>query len=329
MTYYAVNGRLDFVDNYDMDQNLGFEIFDTNGVSIQKVVISGDSSTYSPQFPTGEKIRTFTKKGNIYHGPSTSYYVDGKKSSDGQYWNGNKHGQWTNYHDNGQVSSKGSYLYGYKNGNWTYYYESGKKSREETFINGDLDGSKIYYFENGKVDSEFKYVNGKRQGASIFNDPNGITQHIRYYENGKIVSYSYLGKDGKEIEAIPIENETCDCKSFFSNGKESRVFSMVNDNFNGDYLEYYESGQLYSKSTYDNGLRQGVKVLYYENGNKKSEMTYKDDEIEGIASYYNEDGTLKTTKTYIQSILHGEVINFNHGKTTTSELYYDGNKISK
>ncbi|MGB0806665.1 MAG: hypothetical protein ACPGRC_08240 [Salibacteraceae bacterium] len=327
--YYAVNGKIDFIDRYKMDVNQGFEIFDTNEVLIQKVVFTGDSSQYHPQFPTGDKIRSFTKKGNIYHGPSTTYYINGQVNSVGQYWNDNKHGNWLNYFKNGQLSSKGKYEYGHKVGDWIYYHETGEISLKETYVNGDLHGKKTWYLKNGKIDSEYTYEHGSRHGISTYYDPNGVVQHIREYAYGKIVSYSYLGTDNKPVASIEIVNETCDCKSYFSNGNPSRIFSMNKENFEGDYLEYYENGQLYSKTIYKDGLRQGTAVLFYENGTIKREKTYVNDQVEGKVIHYAKDGTIEKTEMYLQGIRHGEVNHYSNGSITSTNIYYDGHQISK
>lgn len=327
--YFCVNGKIDLIDYYDMGNSLGFEIFDTNEVLIQKVDYTGDSSMYTPQFPTGDKIRSFTKKGKLYHGPSSTFYISGQKSSEGSFWNNNKQGVWTSYYENGQISNKGSYENDEKNGDWVYFHESGKKSITETYVNGLVHGTRTWYLENGKKDAEKTYEYGTLHGDAKYYDANGVLQHIRKYAYGKFVGYSYLGKDNKPVEMIPVTHETCDCKSYFSNGKESRVFSMDKGNFINDYLEYYENGQLFSKTSYDKGDVKGLVTEYYDNGKVKKEEPYQDNLVEGMVKYYNTDGTLDKTEVYVQGSIHGNVDHYKNGKVVKTELYYDGNKISK
>ena len=327
--YYSVNGKLDIVDYLNDGTHEGFEVFDTNETPISKVMFTGDSTMYTVLFQTGEKLREFHKKGKVYHGLSTNYYTSGQISSQGNYFNNSSEGTWTYYHENGKVSSKGEYENDHKQGEWNYYYDNGTKSRTETYKNGQLHGLKTWYHDNGKKDIERTYEYGQSHGLSYYYDREGSLQHIRKYFYGKVTAYSYLGKDEQPVEMIPITNETCDCKSFFSNGKESRVFSMQNGNFNGDYIEYYKNGQIASKSTYINDMREGMVTSYYANGNLMKEQPNVNNVTEGVVKHYNEDGSLSKTETYIQDVLHGPTVYYTNGKIEKTVMYYDGYAIQK
>ena len=327
--YYAVNGKLDLIDYFENGINVAFEEFDSTGVSIHKETFTSDSSVYTPIHITGEKVREFTKKGNIFHGPSQNFYVSGKISSTGSYWNGRKNGLWTTYFPDGQINASGTYFYGQKEGDWVYYHENGQVSLEETYVNGNRHGLRFWYHDNGKLDSKKTYENGVVNGLAYYYDGNGVLQMVRDYFYGKIMAYTYLGTDGELKEMIPITNETCECKSYFSNGNPSREFSMNAGNFNGDYIEYFENGKVFSKTSYENDNTVNTKFAYWDNGNVREEEPHKLGEIHGIAKYFNKDGSLSKTETYIYGTRHGIVKLYKGGKVVKTKMYYDGGLISK
>ncbi|UTW66311.1 tetratricopeptide repeat protein [bacterium SCSIO 12643] len=328
--YFNVDGSLDFIDYYKDGVNTAFELFDTTGASYQKVTITPDSSLYAPEYFTGVALRKFHRKAKITHGPSSSYYGNGQISVKGNYWNGNETGVWETYYSNGQLKSKGKYIHGDKDGDWIYYHDNGKKLLEETYAYGDLHGKRVWYHDNGKKDTEKNFEHGVENGLAYYYDGNGVLQHIRKYFYGKIVSYSYNGKDGKPVEMIPITNETCECKSYFPNGKVSREFTMKNGNFYGTYKAYYENGKEFEVTPYEADVIQGTKYTYWDNGKVKTETPYTDDDVQGTMKYYRKDGTLEKTETYVLDNLHGLTKFYNTaGKVTKTLEYFDGALISK
>jgi antitoxin component YwqK of YwqJK toxin-antitoxin module len=59
----------------------------------------------------------------------------------------------------------------------------------------------------------------------------------------------------------------------------------------GLWEEYWDNGNLQSKGSYVNGLKEGY-WEYYEDGNLISKGLYKEGNKEGIWEYYNKDGSL-------------------------------------
>jgi antitoxin component YwqK of YwqJK toxin-antitoxin module/tetratricopeptide (TPR) repeat protein len=328
--YFNVDGTLDFIDYYKDGVNTAFEFFDTTSVSYQKVELTSDSSLYTPKYFTGATLREFHRKAKITHGPSTSYHGNGQISRKGKYWNGEENGLWVSYYSNGQVKSTGKYSYGEKENDWVYYHENGEKLLEESYLSGSLHGTRIWYHDNGAKDTEKTFDHGVENGLAYFYDGNGVLQHIRKYFYGKIMAYSYNGTNGKPVEMIPIVNETCECKSYFANGKVSREFSMKNGSFYGEYKANYENGKAFELTTYEADVIQGTKYTYWDNGKVKTETPYVNNDIQGVAKYYKQDGTLNKTETYLLDTLHGITKMYNaSGKASKTLEYFDGALISK
>ncbi len=326
---FCVNGKIDLVDYYDRDLHTGYDVFDTNEVVIQNVQISGDSTLYAVKYATGDLLRKFTIVGSISHGESINYYPSGQVKAKGNYVNGNKNEEWVWFYSNGQEKQKGWYANGSKEGKWEYYYENGKLKLIESYLNGSLNGERTWYYPNGTLEVQYQYAFGKLNGNTTYYDGNGVIQHIRLYTHGKFVGYSYLGADGNPIAVIPVKNETCECVSYFSNGKKSREFSVAGDNFNGLYTDYYENGQIHAQKTYKNNQYQGDHTYYYDNGQVMKVTHRIDDAIEGVVKHFNVDGSLQKTEMHVQDELHGPTTYYKSGKVVKTEMFYDGVLISK
>lgn len=97
------------------------------------------------------------------------------------------------------------------------------------------------YHENGNIHQEFE-VNkkGERHGSSKIYHKNGELQADINFTNG-------IQDDGKVI-------------SYHDNGVKSREINRLNDNLNGEFSEWYKSGELKFTGTYSNGVPNILKV---------------------------------------------------------------------
>ena len=74
--------------------------------------------------------------------------------------------------------------------------------------------------------------------------------------------------------------------------------SFKNGKMNGEWLRYYENGQLNEKVNFKDGKRDGLSETYFENGQLKDKGNYKDGKEEGLWEYFNKDGSLEKTETF-------------------------------
>ncbi|MAD11452.1 MAG: hypothetical protein CMC04_01855 [Flavobacteriaceae bacterium] len=66
----------------------------------------------------------------------------------------------------------------------------------------------------------------------------------------------------------------------------------------GEYLEYYENGQLRFKRNYKDGKLEGEYLIYYESGQLKKKNNYKNGKRDGENIHYWENGQLYKTEIY-------------------------------
>ena len=74
--------------------------------------------------------------------------------------------------------------------------------------------------------------------------------------------------------------------------------SIKNGKKEGEWVWYYENGQLESKVTYKNGEREGEYVSYWMNGHLNVKATFKNGKLEGESLYYDEDGQFNWKETH-------------------------------
>ena len=74
--------------------------------------------------------------------------------------------------------------------------------------------------------------------------------------------------------------------------------NIVKGKKEGEYLTYYENGQLKYKSNYKEGVLEGEWLYYHENGQLRFKRNWKDGKKEGEWLYYHETGQLETTEIY-------------------------------
>ena len=114
-------------------------------------------------------------------------------------------------------------------------------------------------------------------------------QYLSCYENGQQLKVKSHYKDGKyEGEFIRYyEDGQLNIKSNFKDGK-----------YDGEFLRYYKDGQLNIKSNFKDGKYDGKFLRYYESGQLSEKGNFKDGKPEGEQLSYHGNGKLKKTEIY-------------------------------
>ena len=81
--------------------------------------------------PEGEQQRCM--KGGDRHGPSRSWYKNGRVRAETEWWEGTKHGSFTLWYENGQKRAEGEDWHGQAMGTWTYWDEEGNVLQQRSF----------------------------------------------------------------------------------------------------------------------------------------------------------------------------------------------------
>lgn len=93
-------------------------------------------------------------------------------------------GQKTTYYLNGKISSQGTIKNGKKDGFWKFWHSNGNEAREGNFIDGKPDSTHKYWYENGKTRGIGNWKNGVWDGEWIIYNEDG-TMTTQIYKNGE------------------------------------------------------------------------------------------------------------------------------------------------
>lgn len=81
-------------------------------------------------------------------------------------------------------------------------------------------------------------------------------------------------------------------EGFYQNKQKRLEGEYKNNERDGKWIYYYESGKLWSEGFFRQGKSEGLRVTYFENGSKRYEGHYKNDLRIGLWKFYDESGKL-------------------------------------
>jgi uncharacterized protein len=88
---------------------------------------------------------------------------------------------------------------------------------------------------------------------------------------------------------------------YHENGIISAEGNFVNDEMDGLWVNFFDTGQKKSAGVYNSGLEEGSWIYWYLNGEKMSEGKYLRGEKTGIWNDFHANGKIKSTATYTQA----------------------------
>ena len=228
-----------------------------------------------------------------------------------------RNGVYSTFYSTGELYSKEFYNEGLLDSNYVSYYKNGKKYKERFLDNGVLvkqtvqysdigirqsvynekyedrtfikDGEYISYHLNGEMNEFGLYINGYRAGLWNIFDQDGNKTFDKYYtyktadENKdytktNIIKFNDYGDKLLEysVNSYLLCRPAQDC---FNTVYADEVME-------GNYILYYDNGNIKEKGSYSNNIKNGLWTEYYTNGNIKSTIDF----IEGngmYKSFYN------------------------------------------
>ena len=194
----------------------------------------------------------------------------------------------------------------------TYWTSNGKKKKSMSYKDGKWEGSFISWYVNGqkkernKIDVEigsfhtFWYENGQKKSELYWDWKTGIKHFTSWYEN-----------NGQKKSEGRYENN-------FADGKSKYLVE-------GEWNDWYESGNIKQSSNYKGGKRNGSSVSWYENGQKADEAMYVSGMKNGHAVMWHKNGQIERESNFRKDKLNGSDIWWNEsGKKILVQAYQDG-----
>lgn len=219
--------------------------------------------------------REFDEEGNVV---SSQTYKRGGLVSEGIVGiDGKRRGDYKEFYSDSTLRAEGLFIDGLRSGEWKFYYKNGKIQEIGTYREGEPDGAWTWYYDNGQVQIEEQFYRGS---------PNG--PYKEYDSKGNIiVSGTYFDgmKAGRWVEQI---------------GDMRTEGEYRNDKQVGEWVSYYDNGNLAFRGKFNAGYPDGEHLFYYESGKLREIQSYAAGVKHGDWKKYLETGELYFTVTYDQ-----------------------------
>ena len=326
-TSYYPDGKVEY--EYFQDDALitKYFVFDTAGKVVSKFENPKGTADFDVKFFNGKPKSTAHYDFGHLQGPYKYYYGNGQVSNDAVYDHGYKTGAAKEYHLNGKIMKEGVFKYGQADSIWTFYDRNGVKDCKGAYKDGDKTGYWTWYYPNGKPEFIAKYKEGEKDSIVVMYAPDGAVRVKLRYNNGQLLSYTYIGKDGKEVSDIRLDKESGTVLAYYANGQKSYEAVYKNGSRQGECTYYYPDGKLQWEEHYDNGNKVGKQTLYAADGKLDREETRYFDEFDGPVRYYDTAGNLVLEENYKLGYLHGPVKEYDKGTVKNVTNYYYGIKL--
>jgi uncharacterized protein len=219
---------------------------------------------------------------------------------------------------------------GHKEGLWQTFYPDLTVKWEGPYTDGKRDGYFKTYDEKGNMLTVEKYINDVLQ----IDPPELAKLDIRtvYYSNGVVQS------TGPYKDSIPVgEHRTFDEKGhpkkadIYDSGRIVATGPIDSaDEQEGDWKEYYETGELKDEGKYEKGLKVGEWKYYFKDGKKFEIGKYANGKQTGQWLWYLDNGGIRRENSFVRGQEDGDFIEYDDsGKVITKGEYSDGLKEGK
>lgn len=315
---------------YNEEKKLILEITYKNGKK------NGIKTTY-----TADEIVKENYVNDVKQELTSYYYLNGMLRQSINFVNGKEQGIAKEYDKNGNVITLMEYKKGYliskekvnrynydslMQGKWVEFYANGNLKSEGNYTTGIKNGYFKEYDFDGNLLSVVKYVNGVLQTDAT--EVTKLDLKREYYSNGQVK------KVGSFKNNIP-EGVT---REFSENGeiiaaKIYKAGNIIGDGIvdasglkQGEWKEYYETGELKASGKYENGLKIGEWKYWYENGKLEQKGIYvKGEKPDKEWTWYFKNGNTLRKETYINGIENGFLTEYSDsGTIITYGEYVDG-----
>ncbi|HPS71554.1 MAG TPA: hypothetical protein PLM70_04825 [Bacteroidales bacterium] len=201
---------------------------------------------------------------------------------------------------------------------------------EENYEFGSLEGEKKFIFNN-KLNSTHFYINNNRNGISHFYSPDGKTLMYSFkYVDGDVVAISYMDKNQKMTQWVPITADPLNIIAYYPDQKKSTEFSFKNGVRDGKEVIYYPNEKIFYETLMENNYEQGKLTINYPNGNPRLITNNYYDLLDGSYIKYYENGKIEMEGSYKFNYPHGIFKYYNpNGELVKEVAFYYGNIVNQ
>jgi uncharacterized protein len=324
-SYYRPNGTLQYEHKYYKDWLESVTQYDTTGKVLATNVFKGGKGPYLVKHFNGKPMAQGQYEHYQLHGPYNTFYFDGKPHGSYFYKRGELDSVCKLYRHNGTLFYEGRYSNGKYEGDWKYYTETGKPSSIERYSDGERNGETVIYSPGGTPERVIPFKDDMVDGHYKLLAPDGQLIVSVLFKKDVPLSYTYEGKDGQLVPAIPIKNGNGTVTAYYKNGNPSASFGYTDNELEGSYILYHPNGQTLLTVNKSYGYDDGKKTRYYADGKLHKEEYFILGNNHGSLKQYYPNGQLQREDWYYNDEPHGTLRAYNEqGKLTQTKTYYYG-----
>ncbi len=332
--FYNHSGELVEVINYQLGKRSGYTyVFDYNNPEIP-----GKRTLISKELYINDK-----KEGFSYY-----YYQTGELREIVYYSEGKKEGYAREF-------SKDSTVITLKQFKENYLISWERINRKDEL--GLKQGTHKTFYEDGSVKSEANYLDDQLHGYSREYDRNGLLLQTFRYERGSIIEE--IDEEAKEIidfkrtfdeqgrlifsggyrEGIPIgihrffDSTGTVVNSHIYNERGDKVSEGIVDEQGrrkGDWKDFYVTGELKAKGSYQNNRKSGVWNFYFRNGKIEQKGNFLNGRFDGEWIWYYDTGEIWRMENYFNGNEDGYAVEYSRDGSIIAEgNYITGEKDGK
>lgn len=206
-------------------------------------------------------------------------------------------GKWIDWYKNGYRECEGYYVNGKETGILLGWNNEGVLLSKDNYKNGRLDGLCESWYENGNKYGVTRYLNDNEHGIQTWWFINNNKKMELTFKNNMQISGLYWLPDGTLYKKEYFgESGNFEKREFFEHKK---IIKTETKQYPISYLFFYENGEKKILTSLDiNDDLEGVQTEWYENGNLESKTFYLKKKPSGLQEFWNKDGTLKEKEYY-------------------------------
>ncbi|MCL7752249.1 tetratricopeptide repeat protein [Polaribacter sp. Z022] len=200
----------------------------------------------------------------------TDFYVD----AIGKLEYGKAVGMWQFYNNSGRLTAEGAFNnLGERTGKWTWYNSNHKIKETAFYKEGVLEGKNLMYYDNGKKYVDANYVNDSLHWQYEYYNNKGALVQRKFFNSGAL--------DGMYKSYFDVGEKILEYQIPYKDGK-----------IDGEVLEFYANGNVYEKTYYKDGNKEGLQTSYHYNNKISTEINYANNELNGSYKSYYSNGNL-------------------------------------
>jgi antitoxin component YwqK of YwqJK toxin-antitoxin module len=196
---------------------------------------------------------------------------------------------------------------GRRNGLWRKTDKEGHKLYDGQFKNGVPSGTFRYYYSDGTL-----------KAVSVLSEDGKIARTQSFAGNGRKIAEGNYREEKKDstwkyysdLDGVLISEETYlsgikngASKTFFPGGSVAEVIYYKDGRKEGEWIQYFEDGNLKFRGGYENDEKAGAFTVYFPSGKVNLSGAYKMGHKDGTWIVYEENGNIISSEKYSKGAL--------------------------